>query len=138
MEEHPDPPPPVPEQSASKPALPERESFWAMLAHLSIFTGYLSFVGFFLGPIVIWLLKKEDFPGLDAHFKEAINFQISMFLYLVIAVVVVVLTLGLGLLVAIPVFFIVGILDVVFPIIGAIKANDGQLFRYPLSLRFIK
>jgi uncharacterized protein len=109
-----------------------------MLVHFSALTGFLSFVGFFLGPVVIWLLKKDEFPELDSHFREAINFQISMFLYLVAAIVVVVLTIGLGVVIAIPAVAIIGILDVLFPLIAGVQAYEQRTFRYPLSLRLVR
>lgn len=109
-----------------------------MMVHFSALTGYVTFVGFFLGPVIVWILKKEDFPGLDAHFKEAINFQISMLIYLVAAVFIVVVTLGVGVVIALPAFAIIGILDVLFPLIAGVQAYEGNNFRYPISIRFVR
>lgn len=131
---------PLPSSPDQPPVTPihQKESFWAMLIHFSVLTGYMSFVGFFLAPVLIWILKKEEFPGLDAHFKEAINFQISMLLYLVAIGLITIMTFGAGIIIAIPVGLIIGIIDIIFPIIAGIKANEGTCYRYQLSLRFIR
>ena len=106
---------------------------WAMFAHLSALSGLvLAGIGFVIGPLVIWLMKKEEFPFVEEQGKEALNFQISMFIYGVIA----------GLLCFVCIGFVlaplVGITDIVLLIIAAIKANNGEHYRYPLTIRFIK
>lgn len=54
---------------------------WATLCHAAAATGYFSFIGFVLGPLIVWLLKKDDYPAVNEHGKEALNFQISMVIY---------------------------------------------------------
>ena len=106
---------------------------WAMLCHLSALVGLLgNGIGFFLGPLIVWLIKKEEHPFIDEQGKEAVNFQITMFIAFMIALVLSFVLIGIPLLVAL------GVLEIVFPIIAAIQASNGTHYRYPLAIRFIK
>ncbi|UCG50642.1 MAG: DUF4870 domain-containing protein [Candidatus Latescibacterota bacterium] len=106
---------------------------WATICHLVALVGLLgNGIGFLLGPLVVWLLKREDHPFIDEQGKEAVNFQITVFIAFVISVLLALVIIGFGLL------LIVLLAAVVFPIIGAIKANEGEHFKYPVSIRFIK
>ena len=107
------------------------ERLWATLAHLGgllIFAAPLQI----LAPLVIWLIKKEESPFIDAHGKEALNFQISVFIYTLIASITLFFCIGFVLVPAII------IADLVYVIIAATKANQGSTFQYPLTIRFIK
>lgn len=102
------------------------ERTMAMLSHLlSIFVG-------FWAPLIIWLVKKDEMPFVDDQAKEALNFQITMMLAFIVAGILIVVVIGillvLGLFVA----------NLVFCIIAAMKANDGERYRYPFALRLIK
>jgi len=106
---------------------------WAMFCHLAALAGFILVgIGVIIGPLVVWLMKKEEFPFVDEQGKEALNFQISMFIYGIVA----------GLLCFVCIGFVlaplVGITDLVFLIIAAIKANNGEHYRYPLTIRLIK
>ena len=120
-------------EATTDTTLPSREICkWAMLCHLSALVGLIgNGLGFLIGPLAVWLLKREDDPFIDSQGKEAVNFQITMFIALIISGILVLVLIGFVLLI------LVGILMVVFPIIGAIKANDGTPYRYPISIRFI-
>lgn len=98
----------------------------ALLCHiLAIFTG-------FLGPLILWLVKKNDDAFIDAHGKEALNFQITVVIAIIVSWLLCFIVIGCVLLPA------VGICNLVFCIIAAMKANSGELYRYPVSIRFIK
>ncbi len=113
--------------------IPREARKWAMICHLSALIGLLgNGIGFLLAPLVIWLVKREDHPFVDEQGKEAVNFQITMFLALFVCIPLMLVVIGVILAV------IVGFLMIIFPIIGAIKASDGESYRYPLSLRLIK
>jgi uncharacterized Tic20 family protein len=106
---------------------------WAMGCHLIALVGLLgNGIGFVLGPLIMWLLKREDHPFIDEQGKESLNFQITMFIALLISGLLTLIFVGFVLL------FIVGIVMTIFPIIGAIKANEGVHYRYPITIRFIK
>ncbi len=104
---------------------------WAMLAHLSAFAMYVTGIGHIIGPLVIWLSKRDGNPFVEDQAKEALNFQISITIYLMGAFVLCFVLIGIPLLIAIHTF------QVVCMIIAAIKANDGIAFRYPFTLRFV-
>lgn len=123
---------PIPETPI--PETPDRDTrMWAMLCHLA---GLALLIGIpaanVLGPLIIWQMKKEQHPFIDAHGKESMNFQISMFIYGLVAGLLIFVCVGMVLLPA------VIVVDIVFVIIAGIKANDGQAYRYPLTIRFIK
>lgn len=104
-----------------------------MLCHLSALVGLLgNGVGFLLGPLVVWLVKKNDDPFIDEQGKEAVNFQITMLLAALVSAILIVVIIGFFLL------FVVAIVATVLPIIGAIKASEGEHFQYPFALRLVK
>lgn len=135
------PPPPPPLQTEG-PSSEERQ--WAMFAHLSalvggiLTSGWAGSLGCFIGPLIIWLVKKDTMSFVDDQGKEALNFNITVGLIFLALLVLSVVTLGIGLIIAIPGWIIVGIAWLVFTIIAAIKANEGVTYRYPLTLRLIK
>ena len=135
-------PPPVP-PSADGPGAEERQ--WAMFAHLSalvggiLTSGWAGSIGCFIGPLIIWLVKKDTMPFVDDQAKEALNFNITV----AIAVIAlsVIGTILLIVLVGFVFFFLafaVGIYWLVMTIIAAMKANEGVAYRYPFTLRLIK
>ena len=104
---------------------------WAMLLHLSVFAGYIVPMAGLIAPILIWQLKKEQMPELDAHGKEVTNFMISTFIYGLACFVLTFLLIG------IPLFVVLAIASIVLPILGAIKANNGEFYRYPFLIRIL-
>lgn len=99
---------------------------WAMLCHLlAIFAG-------FLAPLIIWLIKKDEDPFIDNQGKEALNFQITVAIAMVVSWLLLFVVIGCFLMPA------VWIVDIVFCILATIKANSGEPYRYPVSIRFIK
>jgi uncharacterized Tic20 family protein len=135
-------PPPPNEPIGGAPSAEERQ--WAMFAHLSALLGALLTGAFgggwgcFIGPLIIWLVKKDTMPFVNDQGKEALNFNITVAIACVILVLLSVMTLGIGLIIAIPLWVIIGIAWLVFTIIAAIKANEGVSYRYPFTLRLIK
>jgi uncharacterized Tic20 family protein len=118
-------------------AIDKDQRTWAMLAHLSGFAFYFSGIGHILGPLIVWLLKRDGNPFVDDQGKEALNFNITYSIY-VIAAVILCFTI-VGMVVALPLlFFGFPLLHVVFMIIAGIKANEGVAFRYPAIIRFFK
>jgi uncharacterized Tic20 family protein len=86
-------------------------------------------IGGVIGTLIVWQVKKDDDPFIDQHGRRAFNFQLSMLIYCLVLCITVI-----GVFLA-PV---VGILDVVFTIIAAIRASDGKDYQYPLTIPFIK
>ena len=106
---------------------------WAAFIHASALLGvFIHFPGHLLGPLILWLIKRDDSPELDAHGKEAVNFQISMLIYNAIAAVFCLVLVGFIFLA------ILWILNAILVIIAAIQASDGKFYRYPMTIRFIQ
>lgn len=103
-----------------------------MFLHLSQLLNVIIPMGGIIAPIILWQVKKEEMPGLDAHGKMITNWLISSFIYVVISIVLAFVLIGFLTL------FVVVILSMVFPIIGGIKANNGELWEYPLTIKFLK
>ncbi len=104
-----------------------------MLCHASALSGiFLHVVGHIFGPLIVWLLKRNESPEIDAHGKESLNFQLSMLIYNVIAGILVIVLIG------IPLLILLYVLNIVFVIIASIQAGEGKLYRYPMAIRFIK
>ncbi|MBI1732301.1 MAG: DUF4870 domain-containing protein [Gammaproteobacteria bacterium] len=111
----------------------KEEQNWAMYCHLAALIGFIIPLGNVLGPLVVWLMKKDTMPQVDVHGKEALNFQITVLLALIVCAVLTVVLIGFLLL---PV---VGVGALVLTIMAAIKVSNGQLdYRYPIALRLIK
>jgi len=108
-----------------------QERTWGMVSHLSALAGFIVPFGHIIGPLVIWLIKKDESPFVDDQGKESINFQISMTIYAIVAALLVLVVIGIFLLIGIL------ILDMVLVIVAAVKANNGEEFRYPLNIKFI-
>ena len=133
-------PPPPPESGA----VSAEEKQWALFAHLSalvggiITSGWAGSIGCFIGPLIIWLVKKDTLPFVDDQGKEALNFNITVGIVFLALLLLSIVTLGIGLIIAIPLWVIIGIAWLVLTIIAAIKAIQGVAYRYPFSLRLIK
>ena len=104
-----------------------------MVCHLAGFAGLTGIpFGNILGPLVVWLIKKDQSWFVNEQGKEAMNFQISLTIYAIVAAILIFVLIG------IPLLVVVGIVWLVLMIMAAIKANEGVSYRYPLTLRFIK
>ena len=105
---------------------------WGMFIHFSILAGFIiPFAGLIL-PIVLWQMKKKEFPIVDQHGKVVVNWLISSFIYGIICAILTILVIGaFG-------FIALAIATIVFAIMGGIKANDGEVWQYPLSIKFLK
>jgi len=120
-------------QVPEAPAAGQREvRQWAMFLHLSLLAGYLVPLAGLVAPIVIWQLKKAEMPELDVHGKIVVNWLISYVSYGIASLFLACVLIGIPLLAAL------GIVGIVFPIVGGIKANNGEVWQYPLSIRFLK
>lgn len=108
------------------------EKTWAVLCHVATFAGHAVPFGNIIGPLIIWLLKRQEMPWVDEQGKEALNFQITVSIFFVISFVLVFFLVGFLLL---PVVFI---LNLIFVILAIIRTSQGEHYRYPLSIKFIK
>ncbi|HEX8288502.1 MAG TPA: DUF4870 domain-containing protein [Pyrinomonadaceae bacterium] len=103
-----------------------------MFLHLSQLLNFVIPFAGVIAPIVIWQMKKDEIPALDAHGKMIVNWMISALIYSAVSLVLAIVLVGfLG-------FIALTVVGVAFPIIGAIKANNGELWEYPLTIKFLK
>ena len=98
------------------------EKILALLSHA------LTMVAWFIAPLIIYLLKKDESNFVSEHAKESLNFQITMFIGYVVSFILILLLVGI----------LLGILNLVFVIVACIKAFEGKVFRYPFCIRLIK
>ena len=122
---NPTPPPPVNYLS------PSDERMWGMLAHLSALAGFIIPLGNIIGPIVVWQIQKDKSAYVDYHGKESLNFQITMTIAYGVAFLLVFLFIG------VPILIALGLVSVILSILAGMKANNGEYYRYPFSIRFI-
>ena len=115
-----------PQPPQPKPEVSQNAKNLAMLCHL------LGLITNFLGPLILWLLKKEDDAFIDSNGKEALNFQLTIMFAMIAAGILTFLCIGALLM---PVIMV---LDIVFSIIACVKASNGEDYRYPLCIRLVK
>jgi uncharacterized Tic20 family protein len=121
----------APTESGAAPT--ENERTWAMLAHLSALAGLvLPMIGVVLGPLAVWLARKDDSAFVAAHAKEALNFNITVLIGEVICMMLMLVFVGFLLGTALFVAWLV------LTLIAAIRASEGAAYRYPFALRFIR
>lgn len=104
---------------------------WAMGCHLAALAGFVIPFGSIIGPLIVWLIKKDESSFVDSQGKEALNFQITMLIAFLVCIVLAFILIGF-LLMAVVVIF-----NLIMIILAAIKTSEGQDFRYPVSLRLI-
>jgi len=121
------------DMSMEQPAVDDRQvRQWALMLHLSLLAGFLIPLAGLVAPIIIWQLKKEEMPGLDPHGKVVANWIVSSIIYFAVSVLLIFVLIG------IPLVLLLCFVGVIFPIIGGIKASDGQVWKYPLSITFFR
>lgn len=121
----------VPSSSTAR-SLSKDERNWAMYCHLAAFSGFIIPLGFILGPLVVWLVKRDEFAAVEKHGKEALNFQISMTIYFIISVLLSFVIIGFVFIVALV------IMELVFVVMASLKAKEGGFYQYPVTIHFIK
>ena len=137
METTPNSPPPsqshqgTPIEPPAQSPGPKNDKTMGMLCHLLAFAQFLVPLGNIIGPLAVWLAKKESDPFVDACGKESLNFQISMTIYLLFAFSLILVGIGLFL---VPIIMVINIVCV---IIASIKASEGTSYRYPITIRLI-
>jgi hypothetical protein len=110
----------------------ETERNWAMLCHLSAFSGFFFPFGGIIGPLICWLSKRDDSAWVNLNGRNSLNFQLSMLLYIILIIPLIFIIIG------IPLIIILGTLKVICMIIASVKAAKGEIFRYPLTIPFIQ
>ena len=118
------------EISGAKDMFGMKEHDFLMLMHLSQFAGIILPLLGFVAPILLWQTNKNN-PEVDRHGKNIVNFMISMAVYSIIAGILCFVAIG------IPILVVLGILTMLFIILAAVKASQGEYWKYPLSITFL-
>ncbi len=127
-------PPATPATPAPTPpgTMSKDEQTMGMLCHLTGLAGFLIPFGHLVGPLVIWMLKRQEMPFVESEGKESLNFQITMTICGIVAAISLILIIGFILLPAVLIF------NLVFVIIATMESANGKPYRYPFCIRFIK
>ncbi|MGD8536246.1 MAG: DUF4870 domain-containing protein [Candidatus Aminicenantes bacterium] len=111
---------------------PKQERIWGMFCHLSALAVFIfPLFGNIFGPLIVWLVKKDESPFVDDQGKESLNFQITFTICCIFAGILTVIFIGYILLIAL------GIAFFILVIVAAVKANEGEEFRYPFIIRLV-
>jgi uncharacterized Tic20 family protein len=132
-------PTPSPAPSPSPTPTPGDVRTWHMACHMAALANLTSipFAGV-LGPLIVWQIKKNEIPSVEQHAKDAINFQLTVWIAAVVAGIGTLLGFLLCLFfVFLPVLILIGLAGIIFPIIAGIKANSGEPYSYPWSFKFL-
>jgi hypothetical protein len=105
---------------------------WGVFIHLSQFLFYLLPLAGIIAPILLWQLNKDESAIINRHGQIVLNWLLTELILLIIAAPLCFILIGF------PLIFIITALAVIFPIIGAIKASNGEIWPYPCSIRFFK
>lgn len=109
------------------------ERTWAMFAHLSALSGYLVPFGHLIGPLVVWLMKRDEMPFVKDQGRESLNFQITVSIAYLACGILSFVTCGIGVLLFIP----VALASLIFIILATISASNGVQYRYPVCWRVV-
>jgi uncharacterized protein len=101
-----------------------------MIAHLSALAGLVIGLNW-LGPLLVYLVKKDEHPFIADQSREALNFNLSVFIYLIASAILIIVVIGILLLPAVAIAWLV------LTIIAAVRANTGESYRYPLTIRLV-
>lgn len=115
------------------------ERTWALLGHLSALSAFVvTGIGCVLGPLIIWLVKRDTLPFAADQAKEALNFNITVLIAAAGLVLFSIITVGIGLLLTVPLGFALFFYWLIFTIVAAVNANNGVRYRYPMTLRLVQ
>ncbi|NIZ06933.1 DUF4870 domain-containing protein [Pseudoalteromonas sp. HF66] len=110
----------------------KEQRMWAMFCHLSALAGLLFPFGSVIGPLIVWLVKKEEMPLVAEHGRKSLNFQLTMMIAYIVCFMLMFVVVGVILLPLVALF------SLIMVVVSAIKANDGKEVKYPMAIEFIK
>lgn len=121
-------------QDSNTPVQPDKDArLYGMLCHLTALSLYIGIpFGNIIGPLIVWLIKKDQYPFVDEQGKESLNFQISITIYAIVASLLILIAIGVVILIAL------GIFAIIMVIMASIQANNGASYKYPLTIKFLK
>jgi uncharacterized Tic20 family protein len=116
----------------SQNGLTKDDRTFGMLCHIIALAGCIIPIGNIIGPLVIWLIKKDQSTFVDEQGKESLNFQISIMIYGIVSALLIFVIIGILTSIALGIFWLIMV------IMASVKANEGISYRYPLTIRFLK
>lgn len=116
----------------TRTAYTQEEKNFILFTHLSGLAGNIVPFGSLLGPFLVWQMKKKEMPLLDQHGKDALNFQLSMILFMILSIPLIFIIIG------VPILIGLVFTQLIATIVVAIKAQNGEKYKYPLTIRFLK
>ena len=123
----PDPVPGPPPAERIPSDVPSDSRGWAVAAHLLPLASIYVF-----GALIVWLIKRDEDPFVEEHAREALNFQLSMMIYAAVSFILILVIVGIVMLAVLAIVFLV------FMIIAAVKAANGEMYLYPMTMRMVK
>lgn len=115
------------------PTMDEKEERnWGMGCHLAALAGFVIPFGNIIGPLIIWLIKRDESDFVNDQGKESLNFQITITILVIIAAILIIVLIGIALLI------LIGIFSLVMIVLAAVKASEGERYRYPFNIRIIQ
>jgi len=119
--------------SVNNREIDKKERIWGMLCHLTALLGITGVpFGHIFGPLIIWLLKKNEYQFVNEQGKESLNFQLSMTIYTLISALLIFIKIGFILII------VLATINMILVIIASVKANSGETYQYPFKIRFIR
>jgi uncharacterized Tic20 family protein len=118
-------------------SITEEERTWAMLAHLGTLAGSVIPFGNLLAPFIVWLVQKDKSDFVNKHAKESLVFQIALMIVITLLALLVIVTLGVGLILAGPLILALFLADLIYMILATVRANEGKIWEYPITSRFV-
>jgi uncharacterized Tic20 family protein len=120
-------------EDTTKPNIDRQAQIWGIACHLSALVAITGLpLGHIIGPLVVWLIKRKAHLFINEQGKESLNFQFSMTLYTLVMAPLIYIKIGMVLI------FILVVINFILVIIASLRAYQGETFRYPLKIRFIK
>jgi len=122
----------TPQEPQAAESAPQTQEVSQNAKNMALLCHLLGFFTCFIGPLIVWLIKKDDDPYIDQQGKEALNFQITLTIAYVVGMILTFVCIGFFILAA------VGLADIIFVIMACIASSKGEAYRYPVSIRLIK
>lgn len=117
----------------------KKESLWPILTHLSHFLNFIIPFGGYIALLVIWIVNRDEKPYILPHVKVVLNWALTTFIYLIAAIILMFCFVSqLGYYFCVLFMVAIALLNFIYPIIGAVKASQNEIWKYPLSIEFIK
>ena len=125
-------------EAAAPAAQSNDDRTWALIGHLSAFSAFITGIGCVIGPLIVWLVKRDTLPFAADQAKEALNFNITAIIVALGLGIFTLITLGVGALITVPAACVLFVGWFVLTIVAALKANNGEQYRYPFAIRLVK